>query len=166
MRAVRRASPPRHVVGVRGSGPATAMTLSSIWPTKRGGEAEIAVTALFLGGQQAGVGEAGEVAAGGLRRDVGGECQFLGGERASVQQGGQDVGAGRITEQGGDGGHACGVAHGGEDTPGWREAHGGMVRRWPKCWAERRTLDPFLGGGVRAAALFDEPVARSRLFAY
>ncbi len=65
----------------------------------RRGQAEIAVSALLLHGQQAGGLHLGEMTAGRLRRDAGAPSQFARSQRPTVHQGGQHLGPRRIADQ-------------------------------------------------------------------
>ena len=78
----------------------------------RVGETEVAVAALLLGCQQAAVDQAGEVRAGGLRRDARFLRQLGGGQRPSRHQRGQHVGAGRVADQRADEGDVGTILHG------------------------------------------------------
>src|SRR6185437_11228995 len=71
----------------------------------------VAVPTLLLWHQQPRLGQLGEMAAGGLRRDAGGIGELAGGEGAPVHQGAQHIGTGRVADQRGDLGDLHAFAH-------------------------------------------------------
>ena len=95
------------------------------------GDPVVAMPALADAAQQIGIGQPGEMAAGGLRRHAGDERQLLGRQRAAVHQRDQHVGARPVADQRRDLGNVRAIGHrrsvGGCRHP--RQAP--SVRPWP-----------------------------------
>src|SRR6185312_11676887 len=113
----------------------------------------VAVTPLLLRHEQPRLGQLGEVAAGGLRRDTRGIGELARGERPPVHQGTEHVGASRIAEQRRDFGDLYAFPHGPHPSARPPPELTPTLRRRPKRFA---------GTADAAAPTFPAPAKETR----